>query len=109
MNAGTFVHEAQVWARALCRAESRFPGDYGPAMRRLARKTGISFGLIWNLHYRVPKSIAAHDYVNLGAYYLEQERRYRAMRGSIEAGTPLGRALLTMADRLDCQDGGAVT
>ena len=100
MSAAAFVLEAQSWAKALTKSESRFPGDYGPAMRRVAAKAKVPFGLMWALHYRTPKTISVDAYAQLGAYYVEQQRKYRVERNAVAATTPLGRALLRAADRL---------
>ena len=68
------VDEAAKWASSMTRSESRGPGDYVPAMERVARKVGVSQSLIWSLHYRKPKDIWTKAYLKLKAAY-EQERR----------------------------------
>ena len=70
-----FVSEAESWARALVRNECRFPGDYGPAMRRIATRSQVSFGLLWNLHYRKPKTISVECYAALAKAYKGLRRR----------------------------------
>lgn len=107
-SADAFVQEARHWARELCREESRGPGDYSNAMRRIARKASVPFGLLWNLHYRVPKTISAHLYASLGAFYVdEQHRRYSEEKANIVATTSLGRALLSAAAALAGEKDGA--
>ena len=99
--AGEFVDEARSWALALVRAESRFPGDYASAMRRVARRAKVPFGLLWSLHYRLPKTIPVERYAALaGAYADAQRDRYRTERSGIEATTWLGKILLRAADRV---------
>ena len=95
-----YVEEARNWARELVRNEARFPGDYGPAMKRMARKAGVPFGAVWSLHYRTPQTIGVEVYVALGAYYGEQHRKYREERAETQPRTALGRALLRAADAL---------
>ena len=108
-SADAFVEEARAWAKELCRDESQGPGDYANAMKRVARRASIPFGLLWNLHYRLPKTIGAHLYAALGAFYIdEQRRRYREERKTTVATTSLGRALLRAADRLAGSEDGAV-
>jgi hypothetical protein len=104
--AEAFVHEARQWAKELCRQESRGPGDYSNAMRRVARKASVPFGLIWNLHYRPPKTISADIYASLGAFYVEQRRRYREETKNIVVTTSLGRALLSAANHLAGEKAG---
>lgn len=108
MSSSAFVEEAGRWARDLVRAESRFPGDYGPAMRRVASRVGVPFSFLWNLHYRPPKSLDVEKYSALGEFYGEQQRR-RYRPGRPEAKTPLGRALVGFADRLVGEDDGVVS
>ena len=108
-SADAFVEEARAWAKELCRDLSQGPGDYANAMKRVARRASIPFGLLWNLHYRLPKTIGAHLYAALGAFYIdEQRRRYREERKNTVATTALGRALLRAADRLAGSEDGAV-
>lgn len=98
MSASAYVEETKDWASALTRAESRFPGDYGPAMERVARKAGVPPGLLWRLRYRTPKSIATEHYAALGAYFASQQSRYRAERAAYAPKTALGAILLRAAD-----------
>lgn len=101
-----YVDEAEGWARALVRAESRFPGDYGPAMRRLATKAHVSFTLLWRLHYKKPKTIDVGSYVTLGEFYGRyfhsdsKADRFREQRREVTAKTAFGRYLLGVADSL---------
>lgn len=106
MESASYVEEAQRWAKAIVHAESRFPGDYGPAMRRVASRIGVSFKLLWRLHYEPPKSLSVEKYSRLGEVYGEQ-RKYRQSRP--EAKTALGRALVGFADRLAGEEDGAVS
>jgi hypothetical protein len=113
MESAAYVEEAQRWAKALVHAESRFPGDYGPAMGRVASRIRVSFKLLWRLHYEPPKSLTVEKYSRLGEVYGVQERKFRRRP---EAKTALGRALVGVADALDRgadalagQDVGAVS
>lgn len=110
MSSSAYVEEAQKWAKSLVREESRFPGDYGRAMRSLAEKVGVSFTLLWRLHYKLPKSIDVENYLALAESFGEHEkrRRYGEARREVAAKTQLGRYLLGFADRLAGEDVGAV-
>src|SRR5277367_4373012 len=101
MSSSAYVEEAEKWARSLVRNESRFPGDYGPAMRRLAARVGVSFTLLWRLHYKLPKSIDVENYLAIGEFFSEREqrRKYGEERREVTARTRLGRYLLGAADR----------
>ncbi len=99
-DAASFVDEAQTWAKALVRAECRFPGDYAGAMRRVARRFQVSHGLLWSLHYRSPKSVAVDQYAKLAGAYANAEHAYRVERNAVEPKTWLGEVLLRAADRL---------
>ena len=98
MESAAYVEEAQGWAKALVRAESRFPGDYGPAMARVASRIRVSFKILYRLHYEPPKSLTVEKYSRLGEVYGVQERKFRRRP---EAKTALGRALVGVADALD--------
>lgn len=106
MKSAAYVEEAREWAKSLVHEESRFPGDYGPAMRRIASRIGVSFKLLYRLHYEPPKSLSVEKYSRLGEVYGEQ-RKYR--QGRPEAKTALGRALVGLADRLSGEDVGVVS
>lgn len=101
MSDAAFVEEARGWAKALVRAECRFPGDYAAAMARLARRIGVPSGLLTDLHYRPPKRVSVSQYVTLAGAYVDAQRRYRVERDAAAPKTALGRALLGVADRLD--------
>ena len=102
-----FANEASQWARFLVVDESSRPGDYKNAMRRVARHARVSFGLLWSLHYRTPKTISTGQYVALGRYLLDVHRRkYREERAATLATTEFGRMLLRAADSLSGQEAG---
>jgi hypothetical protein len=93
--ASAFVQEAESWARALVRSECRFPGDYSNAMRRVAGQIRVPLGVLWNLHYRQPKTIGVENYAALGAAYIpEQRQKYKESREAIVGCTALGEALI---------------
>lgn len=105
MAAGVYVEEAAEWARTLTRAESGGrPGHYAPAMKRVARRVGVPAGLLRDLHYRPPKTIAADRYAALGAAFTDERSPYRTLRASATAKTALGALLLGVADRLAGED-----
>lgn len=96
-SSSSYVDDATGWARDLTQTESRCPGDYGNAMRRLARQINIPFRVLWNLHYRRPKTIDAAVFVSLGAAY-EQRKLYREERDGYAPKTRLGRLLVRAID-----------
>lgn len=72
------VDEAETWARALTKSQSRCAGDYGEAMRRAARAAGVTYSLFWCLHYKKPKDVWASAYLKIkAAYDSERERQMR--------------------------------
>jgi hypothetical protein len=93
-----YVEEAALFARALTWAEARCPGDYANAMKRAARRAGVTDGLLWRLHYRQPKQIDIADFEKLG---VEVGRRKLRETGKITPRTALGRWLVETADKLD--------
>lgn len=101
MAAAAYVEEAREWAHALTQAESRFPGDYGLAMSRVAGKAKVPARLLWRLRYRVPKTINTDHYAALGVAYADEQSKYRADGHSVIAKTMLGRLLVRAADALD--------
>jgi len=96
-----YVDHAAKLAEELAHVESRGPGDYLNAMRRMARRVSISYATLWNLRYRKPKSISVHDYISiLEAYAEAQGRKYEAAREDFVEGAAVGDALLAFADRI---------
>lgn len=95
-----YVDDAAEFARALVWADARGPGDYENAMNRVARRAGVSRGLLWRLRYRRPQSVAAADFEALGRAYndcgLQQQERTR-----VEPKTAMGRWLIGAAAALD--------
>lgn len=106
--ASVFVEEAKGWARELVVSDSRMPGDYKNAMRRVARKAAVPFHLIWSLHYRPPKSIDVGQWAALGNFYAGQRQKFNAERAAVMPRTALGALLLGAADRLAGQDAGVL-
>jgi hypothetical protein len=101
MRAEAFVEEASAWAKELVNSESRYPGDYLPAMKRVSSKLGLPFTVLWALHYRKPKSLGVEKYAAIAKAYADaQARMYRQERNGIQATTPFGQALLRVADLL---------
>ena len=105
MSAAVYVDEAVSWAKALVVAEMQGARDHGPAMERVASKARVPFTVLWNLHYRRPKAISTESYAALGAYFGEQQRKYRAERLAIIAVTPLGKMLVRAADFVSGEGG----
>ena len=88
-----FVGNARDWANELVRRESRGPGDYENAMRRLENRYGIPWQTFWRLRHRPPKDIFVSIYVRLqAAYQNECERQMRLLRHEIEIAKAKGLA-----------------
>jgi len=64
-----YIEEAAQWAKQLIHQESRGPGDYDNARRRIARKTRIPYSLLWALAYRKPRVINTGWYFKLMEEY----------------------------------------
>lgn len=81
----TSISEASSWAEELLRWESRGPGDTNNALRRLARKTGVSYSTFWALRYRQPKDIYLSVYTKLAsAYRAERQRQIQRLIHDLE-------------------------
>ena len=65
MSSSAFVDEARGWVRDLVRQESRFPGDFGPAMVRVARQLRVPASKLKKLLYEPPKAISVDVYLAL--------------------------------------------
>jgi len=81
MNAAGYVDEATSWAKKTVRRESRGPGDYANAMRRIADRYGIPYAALWRLHYKRPKSVVTEIYFALqAAYEAERQRQLKLLK-----------------------------
>ena len=67
----SYVERAAGWADCLARQESRCPGDYDNAMRRVAQRIGVGYSTLRGLRYRQPKRIFVDIYFSLSAAYEE--------------------------------------
>jgi hypothetical protein len=80
----TAVKQAQDWANELIRAEARGACDFGDAMRRVARKIGVSYSTLRGLRYRPPKDVGVSLYLTLhAAYRAECDRQARKLENEI--------------------------
>jgi hypothetical protein len=78
------VKQAQDWANELIRAEARGACDFGDAMRRVARKIGVSYSTLRGLRYRPPKDVGVSLYLTLqAAYRAECERQAKKIENEI--------------------------
>lgn len=59
------VDRAKSWSHELVMRESRGPGDYQNAMKRIGRKTGVGYNLLWSLRYRPPKDLPTSAFLRL--------------------------------------------
>lgn len=96
-----YVDDATDWAKALVLAETRCAGDYGNAMRRVARRVGVPFSVLWNLHYRSPKTVEANAFERLGVSYANVQNRQHNDGVEYAPRTALGRLLYRTANALD--------
>lgn len=88
-----FINTAQEWANELVRRESRGPGDYENAMRRLEQRHGIPWQTLWRLRHGRMKDIYVSIYVRLqAAYQAECERQMRMLAHEIEIAKAKGLA-----------------
>lgn len=81
-----YVQQAASWAEDLLGWESRGPGDTDNAMRRLSRKTGVSYATYWKLRYRRPKDLGVSVFFKLQAAY-EAVRQHQIKRLTDETKT----------------------
>jgi hypothetical protein len=93
LEAAEFIEEAANWAHQLVMAETEGPGDYLNAMRRVANRFSVPYGMLWDLRYRKPKSIGVEDYFAILS-------AYAAERSDAEARTKVGSALMSVADEI---------
>lgn len=88
-----FVSNATEWANELVRRESRGPGDYENAMRRLEKRYNIPWQILWRLRHGRIKDIYVSLYVRLqAAYQAECERQMRLLAHEIEIAKAKGLA-----------------
>lgn len=88
-----FVNNAQEWANELVRRESRGPGDYENAMRRLESRYGIPWQTLWRLRHGRLKDVYVSIYVRLqSAYQAECERQMRLLAHEITVAKAKGLA-----------------
>lgn len=105
MGAAGYVDEACKWAEKLALHESRGPGDFDAAMRRLAGRIGIPYSAFWRLRYKRPKVIAAHIYFALqGAFHEEFHSKQEQARD--ETIAELRGDLALVMDRMERLDRG---
>jgi hypothetical protein len=96
------IADAREWAKFLVHRESRGPGDRENAMERVARRHGLTRGLLWSLLYRPPKDMLVSKFMSLQAAYIaeceRQENALRHERQITEAKSLLSKALVRAAD-----------
>lgn len=69
LSAEQCVDQAKGWAETLIHHESRRPGDFNNAMRRIGRHIGVPYSVLWALRYRRPKNISASIFLALAIAY----------------------------------------
>ena len=113
MSSAAFVSDADRKLRWMVQRETRCPGDTDNAMRRIAKRHGISYGAIWRLRYRLPDDILLSVYLSICIAYdaeiARQEKAFEHERAIAKAKTGLGAALLRLADTLDGEASGALS
>ncbi|MGV6875895.1 hypothetical protein ACUSIJ_24820 [Pseudochelatococcus sp. B33] len=86
------VDQASLWADEMVMRELRQPGDLDNALKRVGRRTGVGYRLLWSLRYRRPKDISASAFLKLWqAWEAFKENQMRALehdiaRTRLEAG-----------------------
>ena len=63
----SYVEEASRWTDDLARYESRRPGDYDNALRRVSRRIGVGYETLRSLRYKPGKRIWTDVYFTLSA------------------------------------------
>lgn len=98
------VDLAREWARLMINRESRGPGDRTNAMRRIAKRNGLSFNLLWSLIYRPPSDMFCGVFDKLEKAYENELRRTADLleheRKTIDPKTAVGKTLVGLSDRL---------
>lgn len=94
-----FVEHASYWADKLVHWESKGPGDYENARRRLARRIGVPFATLWALRYRKPKFISPAKYKRIGGAF--HDLRGKFDEASEKASASFRQALFQSADALE--------
>jgi len=96
------VAEAREWAKVLVHREMNGPGDLPNAMRRVERRHGIPYSMLYSLRYRPPKDMLISAYLRLReAYLAECERQEKLLRHEREIAstkTLAAAALVRAAD-----------
>jgi len=77
-----YIMQARMWAREMIQAECRGPGDKDNAMRRLAHRHRLPYGLLWRLTYKPPKGIFWDVYERLRSAYSDEKARQAASLAS---------------------------
>ncbi len=118
MTASVYIDDAREKARQLILWETRFPGDAGPAMKRVSDRLHMPVAKLFALKYRAPKDIGVSVYAAIveahAAAVEAQASRFAAAHAATTPRTALGRGLHRMAARLagedlqDLTDGGAL-
>lgn len=112
MSGVAFVDDAATKARDLVNRETRGPGDLDNAMRRIERKYGVPYSVLWALRYRKPKDLLISAYLRVVEAYEaqreEQMRRFEHERSITQAKGRVAEGLVSAADALaGAKDGGS--
>ncbi len=85
----------------LIKIEWRGNGDLGPALARIARRTGVPQSRLWALLYRPPKDVYASVVLKLAADHEairdRLQTKYTAARDATDASSGIGAALTRLA------------
>jgi hypothetical protein len=104
MTAAVYIDDARDKARQLILWETRFPGDAGPAMKRVADRLHVPVAKLFALKYRAPKDIGVSVYAAIieahEAAVQAQADRFAAERAATAPRTALGRFLVRTAASL---------
>jgi hypothetical protein len=66
-----FVENARTFLKQIIRAECPDHGDMEKTIKTIANRNGVSFGKLWTLRYRPPKTVSVAMYCKL---YNEHQR-----------------------------------
>ena len=101
MSSAVYVEQARSQLDDLVREESRGSGDTANAIRRIARREGLSFSYLWRVRYREIKDVYASTFFTLNAAHEamcdRMERRLQDAKKQYEGTTRISEALLRLA------------
>lgn len=88
MSNAALVDEMAKWSDAVIREEVRGPGDYINAMRRVSKRSGVAYSILFDLKYRKPKKPDPISFARLyEAYVSLRQSQLRQFQDELEQTT----------------------